>query len=268
MVLENPPDSTIYVKVNPDDPAESFFGRSRWTRGGVLMGCAFMAAMIIITASLFVSSCICMRQQDEDAVAFPVGQVFGLGTAGLAFAVLLLYLLYGNCLELIDALRAQNWEPVRCEMLYGSLRYHENKNGNREVGNSHVVDVLYRYEYGGKTYYGDRYFPSMTYSSYNQERDSRAASWLREGAIDQCLVDPHNPSKSAMRQNSWWAQALWLVVLPFSAAGVWVAWKGFSAISKWRRARRRAEKKKLRREQRESEASGGEACDSETDRKN
>lgn len=101
---------------------------------------------------------------------------------------------------------AIDWQPATCEIIEARLYTSSDSDGS-----TYRVDVNYRYEFGGRSYAGDRYrFMRMTTSG----RDSKASAVARlnrERRVP-CWVNPENPAESVIERGP--SNEMWFALIP------------------------------------------------------
>ena len=94
----------------------------------------------------------------------------------------------------LQVFSALSWSEVECEIVSSQVRSHS---GDDSV--TYSVDVLYRYEFGGREYRSNRY-QFMGGSSSGYDRRARIVEALPAGAVTPCYVDPDEPSEAVIER--------------------------------------------------------------------
>ncbi|MEA4863208.1 MAG: DUF3592 domain-containing protein [Victivallaceae bacterium] len=218
--LEHPVGSRLSVRVNPGNPDDS--GIPEWRQGWVVLAVLFL---LLLFAAMLWKAIHDLRTYMDLGYCVPEtfatsrsGAKIGI-LCGLLFIFVAVYIAFMFGGEVMDEWRAKSWSTVPCEILYsGEHAASHSIRGHREH-TAYRVDVLYRYEYDGKTYYGDRYRAD---SGSDDDRGMVTAevATLAAGTVSTCLVDPENPAKSVMRCDGGNAWLFWLFPAVFGGLGL------------------------------------------------
>lgn len=125
------------------------------------------------------------------------------------------FLLYRPLARLVVA---RSWTALACVVESSTVRSHEGDDST-----TYSVDIVYRYEVGGRTYRGNRY-DFLGGSSSGYEAKQRVVDAHPVGTTVTCFVDPLDPASSVL-QRGWSAKyLLGLLALPFFAGGLFGLW--------------------------------------------
>ena len=108
------------------------------------------------------------------------------------------FLLYRPLARLVVA---RSWTALACVVESSTVRSHEGDDST-----TYSVDIVYRYEVGGRTYRGNRY-DFLGGSSSGYEAKQRVVDAHPVGATVTCFVDPRDPASSVL-QRGWSAKYL------------------------------------------------------------
>jgi len=162
------------------------------------------------------------RRLPSSSLGWLVGAALFLAV-GLVFAAFFL-VPFGRVIQ------ALTWQEVPCEILSSRVARHS---GSDQATFS--VEVLYRYEVGGRSFQGRRYrFLGGSSSGYEGKRE--VVDSLQPGTVTACWVDPDEPEESVLDRGLSWEYLFGLLPLVFvalGAVGLWVA------TAEWRRRRRK-----------------------------
>ena len=155
--------------------------------------------------------------------AVPAGKALGClaGFFGLFFAVGLgtFYFFFAKPAMRIAA--ARSWRATPCVVLSSRVRTHEGDDGD-----TYSVDVLYEYDFGGRTYQSNR-FQFLGGSSGGRAAKEAVVARHRPGTRTVCWVDPADPQEAVLVRSFTKDYWVGLVPLVFLAAGggglLWVS---------------------------------------------
>lgn len=147
--------------------------------------------------------------------AEPAGKAFGCLAAffGLFFAVGLgtFYFFFAKPAMRIAA--ARSWRATPCVVLSSRVRTHEGDDGD-----TYSVDVLYEYDFGGRTYQSNR-FQFLGGSSGGRAAKEAVVARHPPGTRTVCWVDPADPQEAVLVRSFTKDYWMGLVPLVFLAAG-------------------------------------------------
>ncbi|RME94613.1 MAG: DUF3592 domain-containing protein [Verrucomicrobia bacterium] len=115
----------------------------------------------------------------------------------------------------IQAYRAAKaWVETPCVVESSAVRRHRDSDGDVTWS----VDILYRYEFGGRVYRSSRY-TFLDASTSNRSGMEAIVRRYPGGKATVCYVNPNNPSEAVLVRE--WTGAMWLGLLPliFVAVG-------------------------------------------------
>ena len=207
--------ATCYV--NPDDPRQAVL-----QRGSLWLGFAVLFPMIFVAIGLG-GIYFTWRggSKSKDPARTPIvskkkglnGKLIGAGFFGI-FAIIGLiagwFLLVKPVMQVIDA---RSWSAVPCVVESSKIRSHSSDDGT-----TYSVDILYRYEFDGRTYKSNRYEFIGGSSSGRSGKEAIIRQYPR-GAKKTCYVNPDDPAEAVLQRGLSWMFLLGLLPLVFSAVG-------------------------------------------------
>ena len=111
-------------------------------------------------------------------------------------------------------LDAEKWAETPCKVLSGRVKSHSSDDGT-----TYSVDILYEYEFDGKTYKSNRY-DFIGGSSSGHSGKARVVSSYKAAKDPVCYVNPKKPSQAVLKRGFHLALLFSLFPLPFLAVGV------------------------------------------------
>lgn len=133
----------------------------------------------------------------------------------------------------LRSLAAQNWRAAPCTILSSDVVEHRGRDGA-----TYEIAIRYRYEFGGKTYTGERY-SFFSVPSSGRAGKERVVRRYPPGLETVCYLNPADPSEATLVRESTGGIAAGLLALPFvlvGAGGLWYALVG-APRARARRAR-------------------------------
>lgn len=155
--------------------------------------------------------------------AAPAGKALGCLAAffGLFLAVGLATFYFFFAKPAMRIVAARSWRETPCVVLASRVRTHEGDDSN-----TYSVDVLYEYEFGGRTYQSNRY-QFLGGSSGGSESKEAVVARHPPGTRTVCYVDPADPQEAVLTRSFTKEYLVGLVPLVFVLAGgggvLWVA---------------------------------------------
>jgi len=229
LLLRYPPGAAVSCRVNPEDPADAVLeARSPWLVLLVLFPLPFIAlglAVLVSTLRTWIG-----RKEIE-----PLAPTVSSRKPRRAPAVLGAILIaagFGATVALLPwalgPIRARGWRPVRATVLSSTVRRHESTDSDGRTSVTYKLDILYRYQFGGRTYHSNRYgFVGGSSSGYYGKRD--IARRYRPGSRVTAWVDPSDPSRAVLDRSYSALHLVALLPLILLAAGV-------AVFRKWSKA--------------------------------
>ena len=224
-----PAGSRAVCYVDPRNPQNAALRRPRvWTAAIVLFPLVFVLVGAVGLAAVWWPKS--EKTGDESGVepaisgkAVPAGKALGCAAAffGLFFAVGLglFYFFFAKPAMRIAA--ARSWRETPCVVLSSRVRTHEGDDGD-----TYSVDVLYEYDFGGRTYQSNR-FQFLGGSSGGRAAKEAVVARHPPGTRTVCWVDPADPQEAVLVRS--FTKDYWVGVVPlvFLAAGggglLWIA---------------------------------------------
>lgn len=120
----------------------------------------------------------------------------------------------------LRTLAARSWPDVPCTIVSSAVIAHEGGDGA-----TYEIAIRYRYEFGGKTYEGQRYSFFGVPSSGRAGKE-RVVRRYPPGLETVCFVNPADPSEAVLTRELGGGAAVGLFALPFilvGAGGLWYA---------------------------------------------
>jgi hypothetical protein len=129
----------------------------------------------------------------------------------LAFGLVFVYFFLIRPLSLVVA--ARQWTATPCTVVSSSVRTHRGDDST-----TYSVDILYRYEFGGRGYRANRY-DFIGGSSSGRSGKEAIIRRYPPGGSAVCYVDPGRPSQAVLNRNFTGMMWLGLIPLVFVAVG-------------------------------------------------
>lgn len=139
--------------------------------------------------------------------------------AGCAVAFFSVFLLAGLAFSaffawpLLRVFESRSWSRVPCEVLESGVATHPG-----EDNDTYSVEVLYRYEVGGREYRSDRYHFFLG-STSGYEGKARVVEGLPAGTRTTCWVDPEDPTEAVLSRELTLEYLFGLLPLVFVVVG-------------------------------------------------
>jgi hypothetical protein len=194
------PGTATVSYVNPHHPAQAILKhRSLWFGFFALLPLIFILIglcgivgtwQVPVTRSISGGLSVTVnreKRKDSPMSAFVLWAVFFL--IGLGF-------LYGLLIRpWVKVQEAKSWPEVSCTILSSQVRTHDSDDGT-----TYSVDILYAYEWNGRTYKSNRYqFLGGSSSGYRAKADT--VSDYPEGSSRICFVNPQDPTQAVLNRN-------------------------------------------------------------------
>ncbi|MFH1616136.1 MAG: DUF3592 domain-containing protein [Planctomycetota bacterium] len=150
----------------------------------------------------------------QQAVKEKTGKIVGLIFFAI-FAIVGAVLLYVFGIRpIIKVITAQNWPQAPCKIVSAEVSSHE---GGDSI--TYSIDIVYQYEFDGKTYESDRYdFTGGSSSGY--ESKAKVVRQYKKAQNPVCFVNPENPSEAVLHKGLHYGFFWALFPLPFVAIGI------------------------------------------------
>ncbi len=227
-----PPGRRVTCYVDPGEPSEATLEKpSVWLGLILLVPFPFLAIGVFLLWIVFPT-----REDDAaPAVSEPVagpeiaGKALGCGLAffGVFVVAGLGFFVPFFLLPAFEALDARDWREVPATVVSSQVRAHSGDDGT-----TYSVEVVYRYETGGRELHSDRYhFLSGSSSGYKNK--AAIVERYPEGAEVTAWVDPDNPGSAVLSRDfsSEWLFGLLPLVFVFAGLGGMVlVWKGMRKV--------------------------------------
>jgi hypothetical protein len=147
----------------------------------------------------------------------PPRWLFAFGLLFLAVGGLFLYILAVRPLWKVS--QAAAWVKTSCTVMSSELKEHRSTDSD-SPGSTYSIEIVYEYEFEGKTYQSGRYdFVSM---ASNTSMASRRAIIKAHppGTETVCFVNPAQPSEAVLQRG--WSSEMWwgLFPIPFVLIGL------------------------------------------------
>lgn len=132
--------------------------------------------------------------------------IFALAGAGMLYPL--------GIRPVAKTLDAENWAEVPCKIVSAQVRSHQGDDTT-----TYSVDILYEYEFDGKTYKSNRY-DFIGGSSSGHSGKARVVSSYKAAKNPVCYVNPKKPSEAMLKRGFHLALLFALFPLLFLASGV------------------------------------------------
>ncbi|MFQ5756054.1 MAG: DUF3592 domain-containing protein [Acidiferrobacterales bacterium] len=147
--------------------------------------------------------------------------IFGLIFAGIGVGIGI----FGPGASLVEWADRQDWQPVNAIVLSAELRQHRGDKGSI----SYEAATVYRYQYRGRSYTGDRVGISTgsdNVGDWHQNWYARLRTAMRVGTPITVWIDPDDPSRSIIDRELRWGKLGFLLVFVavFGGAGAFIIW--------------------------------------------
>jgi hypothetical protein len=221
--------------VDPDRPSDAYLRRANLWRGfWILLPLLFLGVGAGALWYLHDSS------RAPEPGAGRIVPVSSKGTpfktVGLLVGFFAIFFLVGAGMLIpffiVPALRvaeARSWQPVSCVILSSGVRSHSSDDGA-----TYSIEVLYRYDFQGRSHQSNRY-QFIGGSSSGYESKSAAVDRIPAGATVTCYVDPDDPYEAVIERGFTTDYLFGLIPLLFAlvgAGGMAVVVAGAAAIRK------------------------------------
>ncbi len=210
-------DSETTCYVDPADPSRAVLERSvPWTALMVLLPLVFV---VIGGGGLFVIWRPGRAQADQETVSISQG-ARGQGGHRVLLVMGLVFVVVGVVvfvavfmLPMIRLVRAISWPEVPCTVISSTVRSHTSDDGT-----TYKIDILYEYEYSGRTWRSNRYgFLDVSSSGYAGKKE--VVDQYPPGTEGRCWVDPEDPTRAVLDRSFRPTYLLGLLPLIFVLAG-------------------------------------------------
>lgn len=158
-----------------------------------------------------------LRHRKGSAIALVAGVIF------IVIGILLLWVL--TLSPLLLHLASQRWEEVPARVTSSELvRSRSQSTGRRPSDTTYRIAISYEYQYGGKTYLGERYDITRSSGSTNVGVDEMRRIVRRHpvGMQTRCWVNPADPSQALIDRSLAGNYFLFMVWFPFPFLGLGV----------------------------------------------
>ena len=158
-----------------------------------------------------------LRRRNGSTIALVAGVIF------IVIGILLLWIL--TLSPLLLHLASQRWEEVPARVTSSELvRSRSQSTGRRPSGTTYRIAISYEYQYGGKTYLGERYDITRSSGSTNVGVDEMRRIVRRHpvGMQTRCWVNPADPSQALIDRSLAGNYFLFMVWFPFPFLGLGV----------------------------------------------
>lgn len=189
------------------------------------------------------------RASSKDAsrqAARALGERFNKSGSGCLAAFFSIFLLVGlGVLWLVligpalASWRARSWVAADCEVVSSHVATHSGDDGD-----TYSVEILYRYDYGGRDYHSNRYH-FFTGSTSGYEGKARVVEALPAGRRFTCWVDPDDPSEAVIERGL--SGESWIAVVPLLFVAVGGGGVVFALVGRRRKRRGGGKRRKRRR---------------------
>lgn len=132
--------------------------------------------------------------------------IFALAGAGMLYPL--------GIRRVAKTLDAEKWAETPCKIVSAQVRSHTGDDST-----TYSVDILYEYEFDGKTYKSNRY-DFIGGSSSGHSGKARVVSSYEAAKNPVCYVNPEKPSQAVLKRGFHLALLFALFPLPFLAVGV------------------------------------------------
>jgi len=200
--------------VNPERPTEAVLMQSSLKEWFILLipGIFMLVGAVGIYVTLTWKA-----EKDRPISARKKSGVWGIRIFFLIFFLVgagIAYPLFIN--PWLKSQTAKDWPRVPCTILSSSVERHSGSKG----GSTYSILIRYRYEIGGREYFGDRYNFSVGNSSARDWRNE-AVQQNPAGKETICLVNPEDPTDSVLSVEV--GSAIWFGLIPgfFALIGLW-----------------------------------------------
>lgn len=221
LVERYPAGRDAVCRVNPAAPAEAIL-----ETGSLAIGAIIFLPLIFVAIGLGGLWFTWRAPRESPAVSAPLSasakppalaRWLPAGFCAVFLVVGLVVSFFLFVRPVFKVLAARSWPAVPCVVESSRVRSHSSSDGT-----TYSVDILYRYEFGGREYRANRY-NFMTGSSSG--RDSKRAIVQRHppGHRTVCYVNPAQPSEAALHRG--FTGVMWFGLIPlafvfFGAAGL------------------------------------------------
>lgn len=221
------PGSSVFGRKNPADPSEVVLDGTKKDSAKLLVLPFLLIPLVFIVIGLGIAwkslrgpSSGNQRTQSISAA----GE--GRGNSVLASVVLLFigtmftliggaatwFLTLGPTMKLV---RSGSWVEQRCTVELSRVVSSKGSKGGR----TYRPEILFRYEFGGKTYRSSQVRP-FSVSSSGRDGKEEIVRRYPVGSSSVCFVNPQNPSEALLDRSWSWAMLLGLLPLLFVAIGL------------------------------------------------
>ena len=229
-----PVGAEVPCRVDPDDPTAAYLETpSPWQALSLVLTLLFVAVGAGVLAIAWWPAGGDVRPRPVTAGDRRPGH--GAGCLAAFFA---LFLVVGLAifipffaLPALDTLAARSWPTAPATVVDSRVVTHAGDDGA-----TFSVEVLYRYQVGGRAYHSNRY-DFVTGSSSGWAAKQAIVERYPPGHETTCRYDPERPSRAVLStdfRGEWWFALLPLVFVAVGAVGT------IGALTAGRRARRRA----------------------------
>jgi hypothetical protein len=115
--------------------------------------------------------------------------------------------------------QASAWVETPCTVIASELKEHFSTDGD-SPGWTYSIQIVYKYEFQGRTYQSDRYDFVTVSSNTNVAKRRGVVREHPPGKQTVCFVNPANPAEAVL-QRGWTSEMLWgLFPIPFVLIGL------------------------------------------------
>lgn len=224
--------ATCYV--DPAQPADAVFvRRSLWSALGVAFPLVFVAigvgGLIFAWRPPFASRAVepvAASSLTQRALTKPQrGLIFAAGFFGLFFVIGSVATWAFAVRPLYRVISARSWMAVPCTIVSSRVIEHDSDDGY-----TYSVGLVYRYDFGGRTYTADRYKFSTGSSSGRKGKQAIVAQFP-PGRDATCYVNPADPTEAVIERG--YTGEMWFGLIPL--VFVLVGGGGIYGVLKYRR---------------------------------
>ena len=217
--------------VNPSNPADAILVRKSLGEGFLLIVPAIF--MLVGFGGIYLTLFGWSESASGDSVSklVPIskgkdsqgsGRVFIVCFFGVFFALGAFFLTM-MLREAWDSIQSSNWTQLSCKVISSNLRRNESDDGT-----SYSVDVLYEYEFGGRTIRSNKY-KGLALSSGGYTSNKAIVDSYIPGDYTPCYVNPADPTYAVLRPGADWNLLFLLVPGMFVAVGLGGMYFGLKA---------------------------------------
>lgn len=204
--------------VNPQDPAHAVLERpSLWFGLAVFLPLIFVAIGVGGMIALWRSG---RRPASDPTRAITANTKSPKAAAGLAlfFSIFFLagvgFMMPFFVLPVLGILDARAWTATPCTIVHSEVQAHRDDDGT-----TYSVEMLYEYEFAGRTYRSNRY-QFMTASTSGRDGKAEVVRDHAPGTTTTCYVNPDDPYEAVIHRGFVAGMLFGLIPLIFVAVGL------------------------------------------------